>query len=49
MEIYIAKLTALLQEAVDDFNVGLPVGLGWVARVERLLEEIENAGNAREK
>lgn len=34
----------LLAEAVDDFNVGLPITLAWVARVERLLEAWPDAG-----
>lgn len=31
------SLVALLEEAVEDFNVGLPITLAWVARVEKLL------------
>lgn len=30
---------ALIKEAVEQFNDGLNIGLGWVARAERLLDE----------
>lgn len=31
----------LIREAVEDFNRGLNIGLGWVARAERLLGDDE--------
>jgi hypothetical protein len=36
-----ATAIALLEEAVDDFNKGLTLSLGWVSRVEKLLDAIE--------
>lgn len=35
------KMANLLKEAIDLFNDGLNIGLGWVARAERLLGQDE--------
>ncbi len=31
-------LKKLLQEAIDDFGVGLPITLAWVSRVEKIID-----------